>query len=87
LGRHFWPRSDRRPTRPWPIDAAEARFIGEHDAQTATTPGGGPPGFPHSIRKVGFLKAFCAGMSPSHTNKGGARYRQAVLRNKPLWPL
>jgi hypothetical protein len=22
-------------------------------------------------------------MSPSHTNKGGARYRQAVLRNKP----
>ena len=32
LGGHLGPCSDRRPARPWPIHAAEARFIGEHDA-------------------------------------------------------
>src|SRR5208282_3007382 len=63
LGCDLGPRSDRRPARPWPIDAAEARFISEHDAQIATAPGRGPPGFPYSIRKAVFLKAFCAARS------------------------
>src|SRR5271167_552934 len=60
LGRHFWPRSNRRPAWPGPVHAAETRLISKHDAQTTTTPGGCPPGFPHSIRKAAFLKASCA---------------------------
>jgi hypothetical protein len=40
------------------VHPAEARFVGEHDAQAATTLGGSPPGFPHSIGKIVFLKAF-----------------------------
>jgi hypothetical protein len=63
LGGHFGPRAGRRPARPRPIHAAEARFINEHDAQAPPAPGGGPPSLPHSIRKAVFLKAFCAARS------------------------
>jgi hypothetical protein len=63
LGGYLGPCSDRRLARPWPIHAPEVGFIGEHDAQIATTPPGGPPGFPYSIRKTSFLKAFCAARS------------------------
>jgi hypothetical protein len=38
--------------------AAETRFIGEHDPQGTASPGGSPLGFPHSIWKAIFLKAF-----------------------------
>ena len=40
LGGHFGPRADRRPARPQPVHAAKARFIGEHDAQVSSAPGG-----------------------------------------------
>ena len=63
LGSDRRPRSDRRPARPRPVDPAEAGFIGEHDAQATTAPGGRPLGFPHSIWKAAFLKAFWAAMS------------------------
>ena len=63
LGGHLGPRSDRRPARPWPVHAAEARFIGEYDAQTTSASPGRLPGFPHSIRKAVFLKASCAARS------------------------
>ena len=63
LGGHFGPRADRRPARPQPVHAAKARFIGEHDAQVPSAPGGSPAGFLHSIRKAVFLNAFCAARS------------------------
>ena len=62
LGGHYRPRSDRRPARSRPIDTPEPGLISEHDAQAATTTRGCPPGFPHSVRKAVFLKAFCAAM-------------------------
>jgi hypothetical protein len=63
LGGHFGPRTHRCPAGPYPIHAAEARFIGKHDAQASSAPSGSPPGFPHSVRKAVFLKAFCAARS------------------------
>jgi hypothetical protein len=42
---------------------ALVRFIGEHDPQATTAPGGSLPGFPHSIWKAAFLKAFWAATS------------------------
>ena len=58
LGGDLGPHPDRRPARPWTVDPAEAGFIGEHDAQATAAPGGSPLGFPHSIWKAAFLKAF-----------------------------
>ena len=55
------PRAERRPAGPDAVHAAEACFIGKHDAPP--TPSGGPPRLPYSIRKAGFLKAFCAARS------------------------
>ena len=60
LGGHFRSGPDWRPARSGPIDATKSRFVGEHDAQTATPPGGGAAGFVHSMRKAVFLKASCA---------------------------
>ena len=60
LGGHFRSGPDRHPARSGPIDATKSRFVGEHDAQTATPPGGGAAGFVHSMRKAVFLKASCA---------------------------
>src|ERR1700704_323438 len=51
-----WPDADRCPAWPWPVDAAETRFIGKHDPQVTASPGGSPLGFPHSIWKAIFLK-------------------------------
>ena len=48
------PDADGSPARSWAVHPAEPRFVGEHDAQAATTPGGSPPGFPHSIGKIVF---------------------------------
>jgi hypothetical protein len=58
LGGDFQPDADRGPARPWPVDPAEARFIGEQDPQVTASPGGSPLGFPYSIWKAIFLKAF-----------------------------
>src|SRR5271168_5117394 len=58
LGGDLGPDFAGSPTWPRSVDAAEACFIGEHDAQATTAPGGSPPGFPHSIWKAVFLKAF-----------------------------
>ena len=58
LGGDRGPCSDGGPAWPWPIDPAEPRFIGEHDPQTTTAPGGCLPGLPHSMWKAAFLKAF-----------------------------
>jgi hypothetical protein len=33
LGGDLGPDADRCPAWPWPVDAAETRFIGEHDPQ------------------------------------------------------
>src|SRR5271166_5326087 len=57
LGGDLGPDADRGPARPRPIDTAEPRFIGEHDAQAPTASGGSLPGLPHSIWKAVFLKA------------------------------
>ena len=57
LGDDFGPNADRSPARPWPVDPAETRFIGEQDPQATTSPGGRPLGFPHSMWKAVFLKA------------------------------
>ena len=56
LGGDCGPCSDRGPAWPWPIDPAEPRFIGEHDAQATAAPGGGLPGLPHRMWKAA-LKA------------------------------
>jgi len=58
LGGDLGPGADGSPARPWPIDTAEARLIGEHDPQATTAPGGSPPGLPHRIWKTVFLKEF-----------------------------
>jgi hypothetical protein len=63
LGGDLGPSANPCPAGSYPVHAPEARFIGEHDAQPPPTPGGGPPRFPHSIRKAVFLKAFCAAMN------------------------
>ena len=63
LGGDLWPYANGCPARSWAVHSAEARFVGEHDAQAATTPGGNQPGFPDSIGKPFFLKAFWAAMS------------------------
>src|SRR5664279_631451 len=57
LGGDFGPDADRSPARPWPVYPAETRFIGEHDPQLTTSPGGSPLGFPNGIGKAIFLKA------------------------------
>ena len=54
------PRAERRPAGPDAVHAAEACFIGKHDAQPPPTPSGGPSCLPYSIRKAAFLKAICA---------------------------
>jgi hypothetical protein len=54
LGGDFEPDSHRGPARPWPVDPAETRFIGEQDPQATASPVGGPLGFPHSIWKAFF---------------------------------
>src|SRR5258705_12600153 len=51
------PRPIGSPARSRAVHPAKARFVGEHDAQAATTSGGSPPGLPHSIWKAAFLKA------------------------------
>src|SRR5258707_504567 len=43
LAGHLRPDAAWRPARPWPVDAAETRFIGEHDAQPTPAPCGRPP--------------------------------------------
>ena len=58
LGGDLGPGAGRSPARAGPIDAAEPRFVGEHDPQVTSTPGGSPPGFPHGIGKAAFLKSF-----------------------------
>ena len=58
LGGDLWPYPNGCPARSWTVHAAEARFVGEHDAQAATTSGGSQPGFSDSIGKPFFLKAF-----------------------------
>ena len=58
LGGDLGPDADRGPAWPWPVDPTETRFIGEHDPQATTSPGGRPLGFPHSGWKAIFLKAF-----------------------------
>ena len=63
LGGDLGPDADRRPAWPWPVDPPEPRFIGEHDSQLTAALSGSPPGFPHSIAKAVFLKAYCAAMS------------------------
>ena len=42
LGGDFGPDADRGPARPWPVDPAETRFIGEQDPQAAASPGSQP---------------------------------------------
>ena len=54
LGGNLWPDAGGCPARPRAVHPAEARFVGEHDAQAATTPGGNPPGVPHGIGKPFF---------------------------------
>src|SRR5882724_6072041 len=51
LAGDLWPDTNGCPARSRAVHPAEARFVGEHDAQAATTPGGSQPGFPDSIRK------------------------------------
>ena len=63
LGGNLWPDAGGCPARPRAVHPAEARFIGEHDLQATTPPGGSPPGFPHSIWKIVFLIAFWAARS------------------------
>src|SRR5258708_40052643 len=58
LGGDLRPDADGSPARSRAVHPAEARFIGKHDSQPTTTPGGSPPGFPHSIWKIVFLKEF-----------------------------
>ena len=58
LGGDFGPDADRGPARPWPVDPTETRFIGEQDPQATASSGGSSFGFPHSIWKAIFLKAF-----------------------------
>ena len=58
LGGDLRPDADGSPARSRAVHPAEARFIGEHDLQATTPPGGSPPGFPHSIWKIVFLKEF-----------------------------
>jgi len=58
LGGDLGPDADRDPARPRPVDPAETRFIGEQDRQAAASLGGSQLGFPHSIWKAIFLKAF-----------------------------
>ena len=58
LGGDLWPYANGCPARSRAVHPAEARFVGEHDAQAATTSGGSQPGFSDSIGKPFFLKAF-----------------------------
>src|ERR1700738_1944508 len=58
LGGDLGPDTDGRPARPRAVHPAAGGFIGEHDPQGTTPPYGSPPGFPHSIWKTVFLKAF-----------------------------
>jgi hypothetical protein len=58
LGGDLRSRSVGRPARSRAVHPPKARFIGEHDAQAATTSGGSPPGLPHGIWKAFFLNAF-----------------------------
>ena len=58
LGGDLGPDADRCPAWPWPVDAAETRFIGEQDPQVTASPSGSPLGFPHGIWKAIFFKAF-----------------------------
>src|ERR1700720_295745 len=39
LGGDFRPDANRSPARPWPVDPAETRFIGEQDPQATASPG------------------------------------------------
>jgi len=57
LGGDLRPGASGSPARSRAVHPAKARFVGEHDAQAATTSGGKPPGSPHSIWKAVFLKA------------------------------
>ena len=52
------PDADGCPARSRAVHPTKPRFIGEHDAQATSTPGGSPPSFPHSIGEIVFLKAF-----------------------------
>ena len=61
LGGHFGPRADRRPARPQPVHAAKARFIGEHDAQVSSAPGGSPAGFPSTASGKPFFACILRG--------------------------
>jgi hypothetical protein len=54
LGGNLRPDADWSPARSRAVHPAETRFVGEHDAQAATPPGGSPPGFSHSIWKLFF---------------------------------
>jgi len=56
-------RADRRPAGLDAVHAAEARFIGKHDAQPPATPSGGPSRLAYGISKAAFLKPFCAARS------------------------
>jgi hypothetical protein len=49
--RMLWPEGG-------PSACFAAPFIGEEDPQGTASPGGSPLGFPHSIWKATFLKAF-----------------------------
>ncbi len=43
LGGDLGPGAGWSPARPRAVDPAETRFIGEHDPQATTAPGGSPP--------------------------------------------
>src|ERR1700704_6053041 len=45
LGGDLGADADRCPAWPWPVDAAETRFIGEQDPQVTASPSGSPLGF------------------------------------------
>jgi hypothetical protein len=49
LGGHFRPQAHRCPAGPYPIHAAEARFVNEHDTQASSAHRSSPTGLPHSI--------------------------------------
>ena len=79
LGGHFRSGPAWRPARSGPIDATKSRFVGEHDAQAATPPGGGAAGFVHSVRKAVFLKASW----PPPASAPRPRYRRGSSPTEP----